>query len=485
MLFQRLGRDALIYGFANLLVRGIQIVLIPVYTRVLGSGEYGIVETVAIVAALVNLTVALEISQGMARYIADAPSDLQRRSYASTALGFGAIAYGLFVLLVWVASAPLSNWLLGEDAAARLLLLAAGAVAVNGVFVQVQDLLRWQLRPMAYLNAALAYSLGNAAVGIYLVTVLNAGVGGVFWGQLSGALLGGIVSARGASGLLKAEFDLKRLRRMLSYSMPLVVSGVAVFGNLFVDRIVVRESLGIEALGVYGVAARLASVISILTVGLQAALAPLVFRNWRDPATAAMLARTCRYYCACIAFLVGGIGLFSAEILHLLTGPPFHEARGALPILVLAAMFSSLSIFAPGLFLGERTDLVAAVYVVGAFLNLALSLWLVPPYGIAGAASAATLSAAAVFAGLVLLGRAYFKVPYQATKVAMSLATTSVLALLGLAWGVAADVSTLEVALKLAVLLLGTAVTTIVGLNPADRALLAAKFRIFMHGRRK
>jgi O-antigen/teichoic acid export membrane protein len=75
-----------------------------------------------------------------------------------------------------------------------------------------------------------------------------------------------------------------------------VISGAAVFGNLFIDRIAVLEFLGLEALGVYGVTARFASVVSILAVGLQAALSPLVFRHWREPGTAATLGRICRWY---------------------------------------------------------------------------------------------------------------------------------------------------------------------------------------------
>ncbi|HEY0931231.1 MAG TPA: hypothetical protein VGE27_15020, partial [Gemmatimonas sp.] len=90
---QRLGRDTLLYGLSTLLVRGLQIFLIPVYSRALGSGEYGVVETVAIAGALVNLTIALEISQGMARYIADAPDESARRALASTAVAFAALAY--------------------------------------------------------------------------------------------------------------------------------------------------------------------------------------------------------------------------------------------------------------------------------------------------------------------------------------------------------------------------------------------------------
>lgn len=478
MIFSRLGRDTVLYGLSTLLVRGIQIVLIPIYSRVLGSGEYGVVETVAIAGALINLTVAMEISQGMARYIADAPGAAARRGYASTALGFGLLAYGLFLLVVAVMSVPLSQWLLDGHASPNTLLLAAAALAVNGAFVMVQDLLRWQLRPMAYLAAGLAYSLGSAGVGIWLVAGQGFGVAGVFWAQLAGAALGGLVSVSSAAGLLGLQFDGVRLRQMLHYSLPLVLSGAAVFGNLFVDRIVVREALGLEALGIYGVAARFASVVSIMAVGLQAALSPLVFRSWRDPSTALILARVCRYYCVFMVPVVGGLALFSSEILLVATGPSFHDGRAVLPFLALAAMFSTLYVFAPGLFLGERTVRVAVLNMGGAFLNLCLSLSLTPVFGMIGAALAAIISAATVFAGYVLLGRSYFPVPYQGARVMMSMAACTVLVLLAKGWNTAPpEWSHSQVAIKFAVLLVVTFAAAAIGLDKMDRVQLIGKLQ--------
>lgn len=467
---RRLGRDTLFYGLATLLVRGLQIFLIPVYSRALGSGDYGVVETVAIAGALVNLTVALEISQGMARYIADAPDERARRAIASTAVGFAAIAYAAFALAVAAFSDELAQGLLAGQAPSQTLALAAAAIAVNGVFVIVQDLLRWQLRPGSYVVASLAYALGSAGVGIWLVAVQGIGVAGVFWGQLAGALLGLVVSLSRASGLLARVFDGQRLRTMLLYSLPLVLSSAAVFGNLFIDRIVVRELLGLEALGVYGVTARFASVVSILAVGLQAALSPLVFRHWREPGTAATLGRICRWYLVAMVALVGGIALLATQIMGTLTGPAFHGGSAVLPLLTLGAMFSTLYVFAPGLFLGERTGRVALLNVAGALVNLVAALLLTRWFGLLGAALAAMIAPAFVFAGYLALGRQWFTVPYKGIRIAVSLALVVALVITGMVWPAAPtlwDPATLVTKAALWCLCLGLAVA--LGTDAADR----------------
>jgi O-antigen/teichoic acid export membrane protein len=189
-MLHRLGVDSIIYGGASLAVRGLQIFLIPIYSRVLGLDDYGVIETIAIAGALVNLTVALEISQGMARHIADTPDDLVRRAFASTAIGFAVFAYAAFFLIVAAFADGLAPWLLVGKTPPQTLVVAAAAIAVNGVFAIVQDLLRWQLRPWFYAMASFAYASGSAGVGIWLVELEGAGVVGVFWGQLAGASLG-------------------------------------------------------------------------------------------------------------------------------------------------------------------------------------------------------------------------------------------------------------------------------------------------------
>lgn len=479
-MLNRLGRDTLVYGVSNILVRGIQIVLIPVYSRALGSEEYGVVETIVILGGLVNLTVALEISQGMARHLADASTEAQRRSYASTALIFSLFAYGLFTLIIAAAGASATDWVLGGHASAQALMIAVAALAVNGVFVLVQDLLRWQLRPMAYFAAGATYSLGSASVGIFLVTVQDAGVAGVLWGQLAGAFLGLLVSFRGATGLLSAEFDFGRLRQMLYYSMPLVVSGAAVFGNMFIDRIVVRELLGLDALGVYGVAARFASLIAILTVGLQAALSPLIFRSWREPQTAASLATAFRLYCVSMVPLVGGLSLFSGELLLLMTGPDFHKGQTVLPVLSLAAMLSSLYIFAPGLFLGKRTGQIAALNVCGALLNLALALWLAPYFGMIAVALTTAISALLVFIGFLVLGQQHFKVPYQFSRLFVSSGTIGLLVVLGLSLNTTPPIwNAYEILMKLTVLVAAFIFTVSAGLDGEDRTRVFARLLKF------
>jgi len=62
-------RDALIYTLPSVLSRGIGVFLLPIYTRIASPEELGALDLFLVFGNIVSLTVALEISQGVARFI--------------------------------------------------------------------------------------------------------------------------------------------------------------------------------------------------------------------------------------------------------------------------------------------------------------------------------------------------------------------------------------------------------------------------------
>ncbi len=431
MKINQIGRQAAIYSLSVLLVRGVQLVLIPVYSRFLSTGDYGVIEAIAIAGAIVNLTVALEVTQGMARYVSDVTTAATRAPYASTALIFGTVAYGVFALLVTIFADDVSNALLNGYATPLTITVAVWSLALNGVFALAQDILRWHFKSIEHMAGSLVYACITAGFGSYLVSDLAYGSLGVFLGQFSGAICGILVSLVASYRILPSRFSFRCLRDMLSFSVPLVVSSLAVLCNLYIDRIVIAQNLGLDALGVYGVAARYASVVAILTIGLQAALGPVIYRNWRDPDASERLATIFHFYLVFMVLCIGAISLFSTEIFSLMAGPSYFEGRLLLPILAMSAMFSTLYIFAPGLYLAGKTKKAAALNLFGAALNMSMTLIFIPYFGLVSAALASLAANSFVFLSYIYWGQKDFRVRYDNKLMVWSLGLVALLVVMG------------------------------------------------------
>lgn len=424
-------KDSFTYGLAGILSRGIQILLIPIYTRVFAPQEYGIIDWLTVIAALINLTVALEISQGVARYISEADTKYDKSAYASTSVLFTLAAYGLFAILCISFSSELALAVIGSEEYTYVIIAAVAAIALNGVYVLLQDLLRWQFKPFEYAVTSIVFSITAASVSIYLVLVPKLGISGIYYGQIAGAIVGMALSWFYSRDIFTLKFDRKRCKTMLVYSIPLVPSSMAVFANLYIDRIAIKEISGLSDLGIYGVGFRFASIMSLLLMGFQATITPLIFKNHKNPETPDNIARIFLYYLAITGSLIIFLSLFSSELLRVFATSEYYIAWSVIPVLAVALLVANSYIFSPGLFLAKKTKTIAFITVLCAIANFALNIVLIPVLGILGAAIASLLSATLLFALYISNSQKLYRVPYNWRKLGVFIAMAVIAVVVG------------------------------------------------------
>lgn len=411
ILRQAIGHS-LQYGAASLIARATSLVLVPVYTRVLAPTDYGQLDLLTAFGSLIQLTAALEVSQGLARHYADSSNDRERRALASTSLWFSILAYGVFLLIAVAWANPLSILVIGRSEPG-LLVAAAVWIGTGGIMYLVLNQLRWMLDPRGYAIVSVLGGIGSIAFSVVLVVVAHLGVLGVLVGGAVGNVLGlalGLFRARSVYG---AAFSPDRLRRMLSFSLPLVPSGIAVFVTLYIDRIAISRLMTTADVGLFGIGYRLASVSSLLTLGFQAAITPIVYSRYREPEAASQLASLFRAFVAVALLMSLGLGMFADEIIRVLTTPGFYGGAVVAPILAPALLLSGMYVLAPGLAITKRTGVIALISVSGAILNTVLNLLLIPALGIQGAALATLIGAAATFGAYMIISQRLYPVPHE------------------------------------------------------------------------
>jgi O-antigen/teichoic acid export membrane protein len=405
-------RDSAIYGVATIVQRSAQLMLVPLYTRVLDPAEYGLVELFLVLSALVNLTVALEVSQGFARYYADAPSRAARVSYASTALWFSLLMYSLFVV-VGLVMADSTRLAVGSATDVGTVRLAVLAMGTSGMLLQVLGQLRWAQRARDYAGVAVVYTSLTVLAAVWLVARLELGVTGVIAGQLTGSVAGLLLALVLLRGDIALTADWARLRQMLTFSIPLVPSSLGVYLSLYADRVLIGRILGLASLGIYGVGYRVASVVMLPMFAVQAALTPLVYGRYRMAQTAADVSRIFRNFSALALVMMVALSIFAPEIIGLAAAPEYEDAASVVPFLAPALLLSNMYVFAPGLALANRTGRIALLNLGGAVLVVTLDLALIPPFGIVGAGAANLITALSVFLGYVVMGQREYPIPHD------------------------------------------------------------------------
>lgn len=419
-MFRRFLKDSAIYSIGGILSRAISLLLLPFYTRVLSPAEYGVIDLLTVFGALANVTVALEISQGLARFFPESSTRRDREEWASTAFWFTAGAMLLFAAVCFAFARPISAVLLDSPELAPVFSLSVVSIVLNGIFYLAQVQLRWERKAGQYTTASLVYTLGSIAATIVFVLLLRLGVTGVMLGQISGFVMGAGLAAWYARANYRFAFSSEKCRQMLAFSLPFVPSSLAVFVSAWVDRLAIKTLMQLEDVGIYGIAYRLASPIALLTIGFQGALTPLIVANYREPATPATIARIFRYFLVVALFGCVAVSVLAREVLAIFAAPRFAPAAGLVPLLAPAVLLPTMYVFAPGLFLSKKTGSAASVTILTAILNTVLNFALIPILGTHGSALATMSSAMLAFAVFMALSQRHYPVPHPWPVIALA-----------------------------------------------------------------
>lgn len=470
-MLKTLLRDAAVYGVSTVVTRAVALLLVPVYTRVLVPAEYGAIDILGIFANFVTLTVALEITQAVARFLPDARSHEERKRLVSTAALFSIAVYSVFLGVALLFSEWIRTSLVGGAVEPWAMVAALCSIWTVGIFQMLQNNLRFSLQPVAFTVASFAYSLTSIAVSVVLVVGFSAGVGGVMLGQATGGVLGSVVAGWFGRRMYAPRFSGSALRRMLGFSVPLVPAGLGVLVTIYIDRIALNELASLTEVGVFGIGYRLASIVALLVLGFQMALTPLVYQRHRDPATPGDLARIFRVFVSVAAMLSLALSLWAPEALRLATTPAYYPAEVIVPLMAPAILLSGMYVFMPGLAIARQTRLIGVITISGALLNTGLNFALIPHLGVAGAALATLTSSAAIFLAHATLSQRHYRAPHRWSRIAVVASAYVILVALGLAVG---HGTPLAMSVKLAAMAAMLVTVVLAGLVTRDELAAAA-----------
>jgi O-antigen/teichoic acid export membrane protein len=428
---KRFFKDSAIYGFGKFLVFGIGFFLLPLYTHVFPPAEFGVVDILNNnVARLALVIVALEIAQAVFRFVPELQPGPERRAYASTALWFSMVTYAVFVLVGWLGADYFSELILRETGRQDVFRVALLMIWASAIFTQLQNQLRLQAKSSQYTLVSVVDTIISLGLTIFFIAVLKTGIIGIFWGQLIGLLVGGVISFYFTRSDFALVFDWAKLREMLRFSLPLVPASVGAIVLLYIDRVAINAMMTIADVGIFGAGDRIASIVTLLMFGFQMAMLPLVYQHYHEPATPRNLANIFRYFVAGALLMILGLSLFAPELLAILTTPQYYAAALVVPLLVSEAVISGMYVFAPGLNIAKRTGVIAVINICGAVLNVFLNLLLIPIFGITGAALATLVSASTVFVTYMIFSQRTYPAPHGWRQLALSVVLTVVLIVL-------------------------------------------------------
>lgn len=402
------------YSVSAFLARGLSLITVPIFTRVLTPADYGAFDLLTYLAFLGALVLGAALDQAVARFYLDTQDPEAKIRIPSTALIYTLAGIVVIAPLGALASGFLAQTWLNGQVSRDVVLLAFVSMWVRALFVITNNQLRYLFLSRQFAISNVGNVVVTTALSLVFVAVFRWGVFGALLGQVIGQSLFSLVSIYLARASYAFTFDPQILRRMLAYSLPLVPGTVFFLAVDSVDRYLLNDLASLEDVGIYGIGSRVATLVNLVLSGFQAAWFPMVLSSFKSPESGQQFVTVFNYFVFVTAAAVIGLGLFGREILLLLTTEAFSRGFVVVPLLTMSAVLSSIAnYFTFGLQIASKSHLRLWLNLFALALNVALNLLLIPRFGVLGAATASALS----FLCLAVLGMAIsqrlYYVPYQ------------------------------------------------------------------------
>jgi len=423
---RRVSRQLAAYGTADVAVLGVNFLLLPVYTRVLSTREYGAFALLLVCEAFLKPVFRWGLDHSYLRFYYDYHTDHDRQTLAGTIVLFLAAVNGALLAMLLATGAVVNGWLLGtgEFLPAYQLLVINGFV---GTFLFLPlSLLRIQERSALYASLTFVRSFGTVVARLALVVALRMGVFGlVLADTVIAAVL--LVALSGTfRAMVRIRFSRTMLVALLRYGLPRVPHGLFGQAMAMSDRFFLSMYLPLRDVGVYLIGNSIAAVVKFFPAAFGTAWMPFAFDSMRRADAPRLYARLATYAFAVLVIVALAIAGLARHVVTLMVPPEFQDAATVVPLLTLGMAIQSLMGFlATSLNISKQTRPFPLIVAAGAVASVAGSVLLIPRYGMIGAAIATVGGqTTATLAAIYFAQRAY-PIPYETWRLAKLVIVTT------------------------------------------------------------
>lgn len=426
-----LAKDTAIYGMSSILGRFLNYLLVPLYTSNISaaSGGYGIITNLYAYTALLLVILTYGMETTFFRYANKTNEDPQK-VYSSTLIMVGFTSL-LFIVLVSIFLQPISGVMGYSDHSSYVWVMAA-TVSIDAFQCIPFAYLRYKKRPIKFAALKLLFIALNIALNLLYFVVLpdlyksypeviqhvyspETGVGYAFYINLVCTASITFFFYKELTGF-KYTFDKELAKRMLSYSWPILILGIAGILNQTADFILFpylyKGSQAHQQLGIYGAASKIAMIMAMITQAFRYAYEPFVFGKGNDKDNRETYAVAMKYFIifTLLAFLVV---MGYINILRHIIGRDYWEGLKVVPIVmagtIMMGVYFNLSFWYK---LIDKTIWGAYFSGIGCFVLILINIIFVPQYGYMACAWAGLIGYATAMTLSYFVGQKKYPINY-------------------------------------------------------------------------
>lgn len=435
MQLKSLAKQTIIYGLPSIVGRFLNFLLVPLYTYNFAPEEYGIVtELYAYVAfLLVLLTYGMETTffRFMQKY-------KDGQTVYSTSVWSIAATTAIFLTLVLIFHNPVGSRMGYPEAG--LYLSWFGIILSADVLSAIPFcLLREQNKAFRFALLKSLNILANILLNLFFIVYCplrmeshpdswirwiydpSVGIGYIFISNLIASIFT-FLCLLPEWKFMRFRFDRKIWKEMMTYTLPVMVWGMAGIINGTFDRILLKylspdPSSAMEQLGIYGACYKLSIIMTLFVQAFRYAAEPFFFKQMESQDAPRTYARVMRYFVITCAAIYLVCVLFLDQIMYFI-GADYREGADVVPVLLMAnlflGVFFNLSVWYK---ISDKTQVGMYISLIGAAITIGMNCLLIPFFGYRGAAWTVLICYFMLSLISYLWGQKCYPVPYPVKRI--------------------------------------------------------------------
>ncbi len=425
-----LAKDTAIYGLSSIIGRFLNYLLVPLYTAKLAAAEggYGVITNVYSYTALMLVLLTFGMETTFFRF-SNKDGEDPKAVYSTTLIAVGAVALAFVAMVLgflpWVADA------MGYEDHPEYVGVMAVVVALDAFQAIPFVYLRHKHKPLKFAALKLLFIFLNIMLNLLYFVALPA------WYESNPELIGKIYDPTIGVGYafflnlvctslitlffipelkIRWRLDIKLLRRMLGYSWPILVLGIAGILNQTADKILFPflydSDTATSELGIYGAASKIAMIMAMITQAFRYAYEPFVFGRSKDKDNRETYAEAMKYFV--IFTLLAYVAVVAwIDVLKYIIAPDYWSGLKVVPIVMAAeimmGVYFNLSFWYK---LIDKTIWGAWFSGIGCAVLIAVNVIFVPRYGYMACAWAGCAGYGTAMLLSYFVGQKYYPIRY-------------------------------------------------------------------------
>lgn len=431
-----LVKDTAIYGMSSIVGRALNWCLQPFYMYIFADPtELGKMSSIYGYVALFMVLLTYGMETGFFRFMNNNQDD-PRRVYSTSIISLASTSL-FFIALCFLLVNPIASWIKYPDHNDHILMMAV-VVAMDAFMTIPYAYLRYKKKAKQFMLFRLTFIFSNIFFNLFFLLICPAiyksnpelvnwfykpdyGIGYIFLANLLSTLLVLLLLIPSTMKELKLWFDRSILKRMLHYSFPLLILGLAgvisqVVAQVTYPYLFDDTTEAFKQLGIYTSNLKIAGVITMFIQAFRYAYEPFFFGANKDKDNTQSYADAMKYFVLFSLVIFLGILFYIDLITYILSiiGKNYVVGLNILPTAmmgeILFGIYFNLSVWYK---LTDNTKYGAYFSVLGCILQIAMNIIFVPIFGYIASAWATLISNLIIMSISYYIGQKYFPIQYD------------------------------------------------------------------------